>query len=226
MKDGQKIQTIRVSEKDNWSWKFENLEKYENGKEILYTIEEEIVEGYTSNVEGYDVINTHIPEKIKIDVEKHWEDNDNKLGKRPEFITVQLFANGRKLEDKTLVLNKENNWKASFNDLDKYENGIEILYEIEEVTISKYYKNKIEGNQKEGFVITNTLIPNKPEKPNHNTPKKPNPLKPNHPKPSMPKTSPKTSDDFMAAKYIILTMIAFIGFMIIRYIAKKERKIE
>ena len=33
---------------------------------------------------------------------------------------------------KTLKLDKTNNWKGTFTDLDKYENGVEISYSVRE----------------------------------------------------------------------------------------------
>ncbi len=58
-----------VSEEDGWKWSFKDLPKKENGREIVYTIIEEKVKGYTSKVEGdtdkgFEVINTIIPPEI------------------------------------------------------------------------------------------------------------------------------------------------------------------
>ncbi|MEB3012826.1 Cna B-type domain-containing protein, partial [Parvimonas sp. D2] len=47
LKNGTKIDSKKVTKAEGWKWKFENLDKYENGKEINYTITEEKVEGYT-----------------------------------------------------------------------------------------------------------------------------------------------------------------------------------
>ena len=43
LKNGTKIASKKVTKADGWKWKFENLDKYENGKEINYTITEEKV---------------------------------------------------------------------------------------------------------------------------------------------------------------------------------------
>ncbi|MDO5147289.1 MAG: Cna B-type domain-containing protein [Eubacteriales bacterium] len=41
-----------------WSWSFTDLPKYENGKEIAYSITEDSVPGYISSVSGYNLTNT------------------------------------------------------------------------------------------------------------------------------------------------------------------------
>jgi len=61
--DGTKsdVKTIDVKpDKDgNWSYSFGTLPKYENGKEIAYTVSEGAVDGYATKVDGYNITNTH-----------------------------------------------------------------------------------------------------------------------------------------------------------------------
>lgn len=66
LKNGEKIASKKVTEADGWKWKFENLEKYENGKLIEYTISEEKVEGYKTEIagnakDGFVITNTYVP---------------------------------------------------------------------------------------------------------------------------------------------------------------------
>jgi len=61
--DGVIVDTKTVTEADGWTWTFEGLDKYADGKEVVYTITEDAVEGYETVVNGYDVTNTHTPEK-------------------------------------------------------------------------------------------------------------------------------------------------------------------
>ena len=149
--DGTKVESKTITKEDEWKWSFENLDKYKNGKEIKYTITEDKVEGYTSEVKGYDVTNTHIIEKVEVKGSKTWEDAENQDGVRPESITINLFANGTKIESKTIT--KEDEWKWSFENLDKYENGKEIKYTITE--------NIVEGYTSEvnGYDVINTRTP-------------------------------------------------------------------
>ena len=95
-----------------------------NGKEIKYTVEEVVPEGYTASynteTEGKTIItNTHEVEKTSYSVEKIWNDNNNQDGKRPESIQVQLKANGNN-KGEAITLNEENNWKNTWTNLPKY----------------------------------------------------------------------------------------------------------
>ncbi|GAB3789709.1 Cna B-type domain-containing protein [Virgibacillus kimchii] len=61
--NGEVVQSIEVTEADDWAYTFANLPRYEAGEEIVYSISEDEVEGYESTVEGYDITNTLIPEE-------------------------------------------------------------------------------------------------------------------------------------------------------------------
>ncbi len=56
--DGNKIDTVEVTSENNWTYEFSNLPKYKDGTAIMYTISEEPVDGYTSTIDGYNVVNT------------------------------------------------------------------------------------------------------------------------------------------------------------------------
>jgi hypothetical protein len=87
------------------------------------------------------------PELINIEGEKIWDDGNDIEGKRPKNITVELFADGEKIDEQ--VVTSANNWKFTFTDLPKMKDGKEIVYTIGEVPI-KGYTTTIEG-----FKITN-----------------------------------------------------------------------
>lgn len=152
--NGKELQKKEVTEKDGWKWKFEKLPKYKDGKLIDYTIKEEAVESYTAEIDGYNIINRHNPEKRTIHVLKIWKDDFNKDGKRPEKITVKLYADGKET-GKELILNESNKWKDSFGDLDVYKDGKEIVYTISEIQVENY-STQVSGNFEEGFIIVNT----------------------------------------------------------------------
>ena len=85
-----------MTAENGWKWSFTNLDKYAQGKEIVYTIEEDEVENYIAKVDGFNVTNTYVPETIdEIVGSKTWDDNGNQDGKRPESITIRLLANGK-----------------------------------------------------------------------------------------------------------------------------------
>ena len=151
--DGTEVTSKIVTANDNWSWSFTGLDKYNSGTEIVYTISEDTVADYTTVVDGYNITNTHTPEKISISGSKTWDDADNQDGKRPESITVRLFADGTEVISKTVTAN--DNWSWSFTDLDKYNSGTEIVYTISEDTVADY------TTVVDGYNITNTHTPEK-----------------------------------------------------------------
>ena len=158
LKNGAVLDTKTVTEADGWAWSFTNLSKYENhGTLINYAIQETAVAEYTTTYDGYDVINTHAPEKTSVTVTKAWQDNNDQDGIRPNDITVVLVANGTETENK-LVLNDTNNWTGSFTDLDKYANGAVITYTVQEIKVDGY-NSVITGTQAEGYTITNSHTP-------------------------------------------------------------------
>ena len=55
--DGKIIAELTVSADSNWEYALENLNKYNKGVEIKYTIEEAPVEGYDTEYEGFDITN-------------------------------------------------------------------------------------------------------------------------------------------------------------------------
>ncbi|MCC8142224.1 MAG: Cna B-type domain-containing protein [Lachnospiraceae bacterium] len=171
--DGEEINSVIVTSEDDWKWEFTDLDKYnEEGAEIAYTITEDEVNSYTSEVNGYDVTNTYTPEKptpetIDVSGSKTWNDDNDKYGKRPESITIHLTANGEEIE--TVTVTEANDWKWSFADLDKYDSdGKTIVYTITEDTVEGYETSV------NGYDVTNTykLIE---EKPGSSNPKSSNP---------------------------------------------------
>ena len=155
--NGKVVATKEVGANDNWAWTFDNLPKFEAGQEIVYSIVEEAVEGYTTTYNGYDVINTHAPEQTSVTVTKAWEDAGNQDGIRPNSVTVVLLANGERTNH-TLTLNAANNWTGSFVNLPKFEAGQQIAYSVVELEVPGY-TSAIAGSAEDGFVITNTHTP-------------------------------------------------------------------
>ncbi|PGX01098.1 Cna B-type domain-containing protein, partial [Bacillus sp. AFS033286] len=98
LQNGTEFQTKEVkADKDgNWSFDFKDLPKYDGqGNEIKYTVSEVKVDGYETKVEGTTITNTYKnTETTELNGKKVWEDYNNKFGKRPESITVQLLQNG------------------------------------------------------------------------------------------------------------------------------------
>ena len=102
-----------------------------------------------NNIASLTLVNTHEVEKKDLKVTKIWEDNNNKSNTRPDFISVNIFANGELF--KQITLTKDMNWIYVLSDLDKYKDGKEIIYTIEELSINGYITTY------DGYNIINTL---------------------------------------------------------------------
>ena len=74
---------------------------------------EETVNGYNTSYEGANIKNTLIT--TNVEGQKIWEDSNNKYETRPAEITVNLLANGEKVDSKTVT--SENNWAYEFNNI-------------------------------------------------------------------------------------------------------------
>ena len=123
----------------DWTYSFDDLYKYQAGHEndenylINYEVKEvSTVDGYVTTYDGNNIINKHIPEVTGVSGQKTWNDNNDQDGKRPESITVRLYANGTEVAKKDVTA--ANGWTYSFDELDKYAEGKEINYTITEDT--------------------------------------------------------------------------------------------
>ena len=102
--------------------------------------------------------------RTNISVVKHWDDKDNQAGKRPNHITVNLLADGKKIESQTIRPNENGEWRAEFTNKPKYKNGKEIHYTITEEVVASY-RSEISGDTASGFVLKNLYDPSQPPAP-------------------------------------------------------------
>ena len=171
--NGEKVvQEIEVSEKTGWKFESKKLPKYENGKEIKYTVKETAMTEYkatiTTDKDGkYTITNEHTPEKTAVKGHKIWKDEENKDGIRPASITVKLLADGKET-GQTATVSETSGWTYEFTGLDRYREGKEIAYTVEEVNVPDGYTASVEG-----YNITNTHTPEKPTPGKPNEPGKP-----------------------------------------------------
>lgn len=148
--------TVTLNDANQWKASFTGLDKNKAGNEINYTVAEAAVpRGYEARVDGYIITNVHEPATMDLPVTKVWEDARNQDGIRPEAIEVMLLANGNET-NKTVSLNENNQWTASFTDLAVYAKGQPIQYAVQEVNLPKGYNSEINGSMQDGFEITNT----------------------------------------------------------------------
>ena len=154
--------TTKVAEKevtkDNWNYEFTNLPKFEGGKEITYSIDEEAVPGYEKSIDGYNLKNSYTPEVVNVQGTKTWNDANNQDGKRPGSIKVILnkTVDGKTTKVAEKEVTEKDNWNYTFDNLPKYENGKLIEYSIDEVDVPGYEKTI------KGYNLENKYIPKKP----------------------------------------------------------------
>lgn len=76
-----------------------------------------------------------------VTVQKEWV-GDSEADRKE--ITVQLLANGQKLDGMTKTLTKGSDWKAEFTNLPGIKDGKKIEYSVEEVNTPDGYTSKVE----------------------------------------------------------------------------------
>jgi len=153
--DGQKVNTQTVGEAEGWSYNFTGLPVYKDGQRITYTVTEESVPGYSTNLNGYNITNSYTPEKTEITASKNWNDSDNQDGKRPTKISIKLMktVGGVKTEVASKEVTAADQWQTKFENLPVYENGQKIDYSIEEDDVAGYTK------EIKDFTVTNSYTP-------------------------------------------------------------------
>ena len=151
---------LKLNAGNNWTGSFDNLRKYKAGTatEIVYTVKEDPVANYDSDVvgsmsSGFTITNTNT-ETVDVPVEKRW------VGPKGSEVTVRLLADGTDT-GRELRLNEGNGWKGEFDGLPKYNaDGSEVAYSVTEAEVagvdSDKYETAVAGDAASGFTITNT----------------------------------------------------------------------
>lgn len=142
---------------NQWKGTIDNLPKYdESGKKITYTVKETSVpEGYMAAVSGdqehgFVITNTNV-ETIDISVAKKW------VGKTGTEAQVAVFDGGRQAGN-VITLTAAGGWKGTFKGLPRYRDNSEIQYKVKEIQVPSGYTSSVTGDQKNGFLVTNTNV--------------------------------------------------------------------
>ncbi|MGG4226716.1 Cna B-type domain-containing protein, partial [Bacillus paramycoides] len=149
LQNGQVITTQEVSEATGWKYTFKDLAAYDaEGKTYKYEVKEQPVDGYKSDIKGYDITNTKVGE-TKVEGTKTWKDGD--ATDRPKTIKVDLLQNGQVIT--TQEVSEATGWKYTFKDLAAYDaEGNAYKYEVKEQPVDGY-KSEVKG-----YDITNTKV--------------------------------------------------------------------
>ena len=197
---------VQADADGNWTYRFDNLPKYENGREIVYTVTEDAVSGYSTEISGYDITNRYTPGKTSVTVTKVWEDRNDPDGKRPDSVQVQLYADGKASGD-PVKLTAKNNWTYTWSGLDEMSAGKAVEYTVSEVKIPDGYTSSITGSAKNGFTVINALEPTNPAR---NAAGKTG-------------SSPRTGDGAHALLYGVVTVLALTAALLVSC-RKRRRK--
>lgn len=170
--DGKKIavgKKVELSENNDWSYTWKNLETQDQGEDIDYTVEEiNVPDGYEATVTSdglysFIIKNYHKPGTTVVKVTKIWEDNNDKYQTRPKNIEVQLYKGEGENKEKVgdpVTLDKSMDWKYSWSNLDKQEDGKDIIYTVDEVKVPEGYTKTVTKDKDSdvtSFIIKNSM---------------------------------------------------------------------
>ena len=68
--NGEKVKTLDVTSETNWKYEFKDLPKYDEGKKIEYTVTEDHVKDYTTDINGTTITNKYTPGETSATVTK------------------------------------------------------------------------------------------------------------------------------------------------------------
>ncbi|MDU8038017.1 MAG: Cna B-type domain-containing protein, partial [Streptococcus sp.] len=157
--DGQDTgKTLELNAANGWAGSFKDLDADKGGTPIQYTVVEVTVAGYTSEItgdaaSGFTITNSYSPETVDVKATKNWDDANNQDGKRPTKITINLLADGQKVDSKEIQAAADGTWTVEFTKLAKYKAGKEIKYTVTEEAVAEYESTITD------FTITNKYAP-------------------------------------------------------------------
>ena len=159
--------TVAESSADVWTYTFADLPRYAGGEKVTYEITESELDGYdsralTSSIDSDAVLGfVNPPKTTEVKIEKVWDDDGNRDGKRPASIDIDLYADGGDDPYKTVTLTgATDTWTTTVKDLPQYNAaGDEIEWTVDEAQVAGYDEPEITGDAEKGFTVTNTYEP-------------------------------------------------------------------
>lgn len=152
---------VQLFEGQNWATNLNNLPKYKNGTEIQYTVKENAIPGYETEIkqtgDSYAIMNSHTPAVVTVSAVKVWDDANNQDGIRPSLIQVTLTGSDGSVRNAAIT--KNDGWTYQFKNLPKYNNGTKIDYTLQEANSNPYTYEIVKGSDEYSFTITNNYVP-------------------------------------------------------------------
>lgn len=152
---------VQLFESQNWTTSLNNLPKYKNSTEVQYTVKENAISGYETEIkqtgDSYTITNTYAPAVVTVSVVKIWDDENNQDGIRPSLIQVTLTGSDGSTHNAAIT--KNDGWTYQFKDLPQYKNGVKIDYTLQEADSNPYTYEIVKGSDGYSFTITNNYVP-------------------------------------------------------------------
>lgn len=152
---------VQLFEGQNWATSLNNLPKYKNGTEIQYTVKENAIPDYETEIkqtgDSYAIMNSHTPAVVTVSAVKVWDDANNQDGIRPSLIQVTLTGSDGSVRNAAIT--KNDGWTYQFKNLPKYKNGTKIDYTMQETDSNPYTFEIVRGTDGYSFTITNNYVP-------------------------------------------------------------------
>ncbi|SMC81867.1 Cna B-type domain-containing protein, partial [Aristaeella lactis] len=151
---GEEVRTAKLSADNGWKRKFGDLPKFVKGRPIQYTVTEDPVDMYVTEIYGFTIRNRYQPNLTSATIRKVWNDEENKLQNRPLSIVMTLKNGSTVIQN--VVLNEQNGWTATITGLPAKLNGEPAAYTWTEQAVLGYVQESITTNGTV-TVITNKL---------------------------------------------------------------------
>lgn len=152
---------VQLFESQHWTTSLNNLPKYKNSTEVQYSVKENAISGYETEIkqtgDSYTITNTHAPAVVTVSVVKIWDDENNQDGIRPSLIQVTLTGSDGSTHNAAIT--KNDGWTYQFKDLPQYKNGVKIDYTLQEADSNPYTYEIVKGSDGYSFTITNNYVP-------------------------------------------------------------------
>ncbi len=156
--DGDEVERITVNgdaKAENWNYTFDNLPKYnQDGVEIVYTVSEEAVKHYTTQIDGMNLLNVIEQKYFDISGSKTWVAPE---GTQYPEIVIDLFRDGKAYDTVTLA---PGSTEYRFENLESYDltDGHMYQYQLAERKVNGYVPSyEMYVNGKDRIInITNT----------------------------------------------------------------------
>ena len=142
---GEEITSAQLTEANGWTHTFMGLQPRVGDRRIHYSVKEDPVAMYVTEIHGYTIRNIYRPETVSVTVRKEWDDEGTDGVFRPANVRMTL-SNGQ-----SVLLTEKNGWQATITGLPKFINGVEATYTWTEQEVTGY---RLLGTHKNGNVTT------------------------------------------------------------------------